>query len=221
MLAVYHHPICPFSRKLRIVLREKQLPFELFTVNFWERPLNLLKLNPAGTTPIIVQTDKSVIYGNQAIFEYLEETALPRLMLDSSVKRAQVRQLCEWFDYKFYQEVTRYLINERYIKAIHTQASPDASALRAAKKNLINHLNYLNFILQEQHYLCGDEPTLADFAAASQLSCLDFLGDIDWHGLETIKNWYALVKSRPSFRSILMDVVTGIKPPAHYANLDF
>lgn len=221
MLAVYHHPICPFSRKLRIVMREKQIPFELFTINFWERPTQLLQMNPAGTTPVIMHADGLILYGNQAIFEYLEETSLPRLMLDSATKRVEVRQLCEWFDYKFYQEVTRYLINERIIKTLHMQMHPDASALRAAKKNLVHHMEYLTHLLKKQHYLCGDEVTLADFSAAAQISCLDFMGDMIWEKNEIVKNWYALIKSRPSFRTILMDVVPKLRPPSHYVDLDF
>ena len=63
--------------------------------------------------------------------------------------------------------------------------------------------------------------TLADFAAAAHFSALDYISDVDWHRSEVVKDWYAKIKSRPAFRNILADQVSGFPPPAHYTNLDF
>jgi glutathione S-transferase len=61
----------------------------------------------------------------------------------------------------------------------------------------------------------------ADIAAAAQLSCLDYVGDVPWEDHPDAKDWYARVKSRPSFRPLLADHITGLRPPQHYADLDF
>ncbi len=50
---------------------------------------------------------------------------------------------------------------------------------------------------------------------------LDYLGDVPWEAHEPAKEWYARIKSRPSFRPILADHVPGAPPPKHYADLDF
>jgi glutathione S-transferase len=63
--------------------------------------------------------------------------------------------------------------------------------------------------------------SLADVAAAAHLSCIDYIGDVPWEAYELAKNWYARIKSRPSFRSILADHIAGMPPPKHYADLDF
>ena len=63
--------------------------------------------------------------------------------------------------------------------------------------------------------------SIADFAAAAQLSSLDYVGDVDWGRNAPLKEWYAKVKSRPAFRSLLADLVPGFTPPEHYADLDF
>ena len=63
--------------------------------------------------------------------------------------------------------------------------------------------------------------TVADFAAAAHLSCLDYVGDVDWTRNPGLHEWYAKIKSRPAFRSILADLVAGFTPPEHYADLDF
>lgn len=63
--------------------------------------------------------------------------------------------------------------------------------------------------------------SLADFAAAAHLSALDFIGDVDWSLSAPAKDWYARMKSRPSFRGVLADRVPGVVPPQHYLDLDF
>lgn len=222
MLEVYHHSICPFSRQLRIVLNEKQIPFELISEKFWERRVELLKLNPTGELPIIIKNDGVVISSNRAIFEYLEEVMPQKPLLpDSPIERAQVRRISDWFENKCYTEVTRYLITEKFVKVVTKSGEPNSTAIRAANKNILYHIDYAAFLLSQNDYLCGEKISLADFAAAAQFSVLDFFGDMPWERHKKVKHWYSLIKSRPSFRSILIDKIPGCLPPAHYSNPDF
>ena len=77
------------------------------------------------------------------------------------------------------------------------------------------------WLLERRRWLAGDIMTLADFSAAAQLSCLDYLSDVDWNRSVAVKDWYAKIKSRPAFRNILADQVPGFPPPRHYNDLDF
>jgi glutathione S-transferase len=79
----------------------------------------------------------------------------------------------------------------------------------------------MDWLLDQRRWLAGDAMTLADFAAAAQLSALDYISDVDWNRSENVRQWYAKIKSRPAFRSILADHVPGFPPPSHYADLDF
>ena len=49
----------------------------------------------------------------------------------------------------------------------------------------------------------------------------DYFGDVDWDRHPEAKEWYAKIKSRPSFRDLLADVVAGLAPAQNYGNLDF
>ena len=60
----------------------------------------------------------------------------------------------------------------------------------------------------------------ADLAAAAQISVADYLGGIDWAGHEQSRGWYAVFKSRPSFRPLLAERMEVIHPPSHYADVD-
>ena len=63
--------------------------------------------------------------------------------------------------------------------------------------------------------------TIADIAAAAQLSCPDYIDLVPWETFPPVKDWYARLKSRPSMRPILRDRIDGLPPPAHYDNPDF
>ena len=79
----------------------------------------------------------------------------------------------------------------------------------------------MTWLLDQRRWLAGNEMTLADFAAAAHLSALDYISDVDWNRSQNVKDWYAKIKSRPSFRSLLADQVPGFPPSAHYTDLDF
>ena len=82
-------------------------------------------------------------------------------------------------------------------------------------------MTYIGWLAETRRWLAGPSLSLADFAAAAHLSALDFIGDVDWTLSAPARDWYARMKSRPCFRSLLADRVSGVLPPAHYADLDF
>ena len=135
--------------------------------------------------------------------------------------RAEVRRIIEWFDIKFEKEVTQNILFEKVYRRLMGYGQPSSEAIRAGKKNLNYHMDYITFLLKDRAWLAGDYFTLADITAAAHISSLDYLGDIDWEGQEKTKEWYALIKSRPSFREILEDRITGFRPPSHYMDPDF
>ena len=132
-----------------------------------------------------------------------------------------MRRLVNWFDDKFYSEVSQKLLRERLIKKISGAGFPDSKNVKEGAKRIKYHLDYMTWLLDRRRWLAGDVMTLADFAAASHLSCLDYISDVDWNRSAVVKDWYAKIKSRPAFRSILADQVPGFPPPRHYNDLDF
>ncbi len=221
MRTLYHFSLCPFSRKVRISLHEKRLEFNLSEEKVWERRPEFAKLNPALQVPVLQESDGFALPEQQAITEYLEE-AYPDIQLipGTTKERAEIRRICSWFDNKFYHEVSRYQLKEKVIR-YHTGGAPSTEVLRACKQNIATHLDYIAFLTENQRYLAGDSFTLADITAAAHLSMVDFLGGINWRFHPQAKEWYALIKSRPSFRPLLTDKVKGFNAPAHYSNPDF
>jgi glutathione S-transferase len=221
MNRLYHYPISPFSRKVRLCLAEKKIEVELVEERYWEQSPEFLRRNPAGMIPVL-QYGNLMISESQAICEYLEETnPTPPLLPHDPEGRSEVRRLVAWFDGKFNQEVTTKLLGERVFRKIKGNGYPDSANVKAGAKAIKFHLDYMAWLLDKRRWLASNEMTLADFAAAAHLSCLDYISDVDWNRSEVVKDWYAKIKSRPAFRSILADQIPGFRPPAHYADLDF
>lgn len=222
MRLLYHLPLSPYARKVRLVLAEKRLPFELRVEKVWQRRAEYLELNPAATVPTLVEDNGLVIPDSGVICEYLDEAYPDTGLLGRTIgERVEVRRLVSWFDNKFAHEVLRNLLWEKTMKQVRGLGAPEAGALRAGYANIKHHLNYIGWLAENRKWLAGASLSLADFSAAAFLSSLDFIGDVDWSVSAPAKDWYARMKSRPSFRAILADRVTGMAPPPHYSDLDF
>ena len=221
MLRLYHFALSPFSRKVRLSLAEKRIEVELVEERYWEQSVDFLRRNPAGMVPIL-RLDGKNYTESAAICEYLEDLyPAPELLPKDKAEKYEVRRLVNWFDDKFYSEVTKKLLNERVIKKISGEGFPDSKNVKQGAKRIKYHLDYMAWLLERRRWLAGDVMTLADFSAAAQLSCLDYISDVDWNRSAAVKDWYAKIKSRPAFRNILADQVPGFPPPRHYNDLDF
>jgi glutathione S-transferase len=230
MYTLFHHPFCPHSRFIRLALGEHGIAARLVEERVWERRQEFLALNPACTTPVLVEEGYPPVPGAGVIAEYLDETRGAelgelRLMPREASLRVEVRRLLSWFNDKLFAEVTDPLTMERlYKRHMPVSAgggSPATETLRVARHNMRYHLAYIGWLVRTRDWLAGERMSYADLAAAAHLSAADYLGDVPWNDDEIAKTWYARVKSRPSFRPLLAETLAGIPPSDTYANLDF
>ncbi|MGQ9372117.1 glutathione S-transferase family protein, partial [Azospirillum sp. A39] len=214
MRILYHHPLSPLSRLARVALAEKGLPFEAVIEKPWERREEFLALTPAAEVPVLVEDDGTVIADGFALLEYLEEAYPGQPLMPPEVAgRAEVRRLVQWFTRKFDREVTENLVGEKLVKRVSGQGQPFAPAIRAGLANIHYHLDYIAYLAERRTWLAGSFFSLADLAAAAELSCVDYLGDVPWDENEEAKDWYSRLKCRPSFRALLADAIPGCPPP--------
>jgi len=221
MRTLYHLWLHPFSRKVRVALREKGVDFELKIEKIWERRTEFLTINPAGDVPVMVEEDGTVLANSNVICEYMEEVYPDNSLLgDDALKRAETRRLIGWFDVKFNREVTENLVGEKIMKRFLKLGEPHGPSIRAGHANIHYHLDYISYLMEQRRWLAGDRFSLADICAAAHLSCIDYIGDVPWDEHPGARAWYMRMKSRPSFRPLLDDVVPGFAPSAHYDKTD-
>ncbi len=227
MRRLHHFNLCPFSRKIRLLLQEKKLEFKLVPETLTKEE-GRLDIEPTGQLPTLVdmmphrEGEEAVIIGSQPIAEYLDEVYAETLLLGNTpIERAEVRRLISWMEYKVFIEVTHPFLKEKILKRLRKEGAPDSMALRFAQQRLSHHFNYLAWLLSQRTCLAGEKISAADFTIAAHISVLDYLGAVPWQRYSTLHTWYARMKSRPSFRPLLADHISGIIPPKYYKSLDF
>lgn len=218
---LYHVPLSPFCRKVRLVLAEKRIEVELVEEKYWEPSAEFMRRNPAGKVPVL-RFDGKLLTESHAICEYLDDRIPdPPLIPRGADARYEMRRLCIWFDDKFHAEVTSNLLYERVNKKVQGKGYPDSTAIKTGISRFKFHIDYMDWLLGQRRWLAGNDMTLADFTAAAHFSALDYINDVTWQRSALVHEWYAKIKSRPAFRTLLADTIPGFPPPPHYADLDF
>jgi glutathione S-transferase len=217
MRILYHFWLHPFSRKVQLVLKEKNLDFDLRVEKTWERRTEFLAMNPAGDLPVLIEKDGTTLSNSQVVCEYLDEV-YPEVNLigHDPVQRAETRRLVNWFDRKFNKEVTENLVNEKLMKHILNLGEPHGPSVRAGRANIHYHLDYIGFLTERRKWIAGEFFSLADISAASHLSTVDYVGDVPWEQHDSARKWYENVKNRQGFQDILDERVPGFEPAITY-----
>lgn len=211
---------------VRVVLAEKGLPAQLVEIRPWDDDGTLATANPAGEVPVLFDEPPTggevVLSPAMTIVEYLEEAyAATPLYPSTSAGRAEVRRLCAWFCGKFERDVVAFTVRERIDKRLKRRGPPDYDLLRQGLEALSWHMDYFSWLLDQRPWFAGERFSAADIAAAGYMSSADYVDAVPWEKFPAVKEWYARVKSRPSFRPILRDRIDSLPPPRHYADPDF
>ena len=190
-------PTTPFGRKVRIVLLEKKIPFELAMDIPWEADTQVSNFNPLGKVPVLVLKDGETLYDSRVIVEYLEHVSpVGQLIPPEAGSRIQTRKIEALAD-----GITdaAALIFLEY-KRDETQRSQDWMIRQQTK--IFKGLEALAEALGERLNFIGNKLSLADIAAGCCLAYLDFrFPDIKWREAHpNLAAFYEKVGNRASFK---------------------
>jgi glutathione S-transferase len=222
MLILYHYPLCPLSRLIRVLLAEQNIEFKLEKIDFWKEKQKLISIDPISELPALRSNENRIVIGLYALVEYVTSLTPNFYFSDlSNLEAAEMRRVIYWLDSRFNKEVTSYILSEKLIKLLSKEGSPRTEFLRAARINFIHHTNYFKTLFARNGNIATHQQSVADIFLASHISVLDYFGEINWDKISWMRDWYAAIKSRPSFRKILQDRVPIINPPSYYEDPDF
>jgi glutathione S-transferase len=198
-MKLYDYPQCPFGQKVRIVLAEKDLSYEMVFVDLRkgeQRRPEFLKMNPFGKVPVLVDDD-TIVYDSTIINEYLEdEYPHPALLPEDSGLRAKARMLEDYADLAFTLPVGVLMAEVR-----KPEGERDMERVRRAREEVERALTHLNACLGEGPYLVG-EFSIADAAFAPRLMVLQAVGvelKPEW---DPLRRWIERLAQRPSIRAL-------------------
>jgi glutathione S-transferase len=199
MLKLYDFPESPYCQKVRIVLAEKDLSFEIVPVDLKageQRRPEFLKLNPFGKVPVLID-DELIVYDSTIINEYLEdEYPHPPLLPSDSSARARVRTFEDYADNAFIP-VTGIIMNELR----KPEAERDGEKLANARQQVQRMLAVIDGSLAGRQWLAGNF-SLADVAFAPRVVILAALGvelDAEW---KNVAGWVQRLNQRASIHDL-------------------
>jgi glutathione S-transferase len=200
MIKLYDFKSSPNCQRVKVVLAEKKLPYDVVNVDLRkqeQKAPEFLKLNPYGKVPVLLD-DGAVLYESCIINEYLDEKyPEPPLMPADPAKRAKVRILTDYglghLDAP-YQKLRMELMKE--------QKDQNAETIAAAKSSLRQLLVHLEDELGEQPYLAGNF-TLADAALIPRFIRLEGFGVLPDPALPRLGKYLQRMKERASVKAIL------------------
>ena len=201
MIKLYDFLPCPFGQKVRIVLAEKGLSYELVQIDLTQsehRKPDFLRLNPFGRVPVLVDED-TTIYDSTTIAEYLEdESPEPPLLpaVGSSALRARARTWEDFADSSFTPQVGQ-LMGEMG----KPENERDPARLQRVQKSIERVLDFLNHELQGQEFLAS-QFSVADIAFVPRLVVLKDLGLDPAINRANVDAWLRRMIERPSILSL-------------------
>lgn len=222
MRELYHYPLDAYGRLARIYLKEKALDHETIIEKPWDRKKPFSEYHMFSDLPTLIDMDGIVLEGWYAIVEHMELLYRSNSLFGVTQKeKAETRRIITLFNMSFFSEVTQNIVFEKIVKRYTENASPDSTRIRKGMANISKYFDYIAWLTNRRNWLGGDSFTLADISAAAHISCVDYMGSIEWNKYPDVQDWYIRIKSRPSFREILTDRVSTVTPPDHYSKLDY
>ncbi len=194
-MKLYNYPDCPYCQKVRVVLAEKDLSYEIVPVDLRkneQKAPEFLRLNPYGKVPVL-EDEEIVIYESTIINEYLEdEYPAPNLLPEDSAGKARVRMLEDYGDNIFLPQ-TGLVLSE----LARPEGERDNDKLGRYKQGIVRSLEWLNSSLEGRDFLVNDF-SMADIAFIPGVMILANMGiDVDprWKNLT---GWIGRLRARTS-----------------------
>jgi RNA polymerase-associated protein len=190
MFTLYDAARCPYCARVRILLAEKEIPFETVEIDLENRPAWLYERNPAGKVPVLEEGD-FVLPESRVIMEYLEERyPEPPLLPSQPAERALVRLRFERFED----------LSRPYYRVVFNGEPAGILDAELAK---------LDADLAGSPYLAGSQFSLADIAYVPWIVRAEARTHLDLGRHENLRAWLGQLTERRSVAAEL-EIVAAI-----------
>jgi glutathione S-transferase len=185
----------PYVRKVRVILAERNLPFDFIEESAWNANTTVPRYNPLNKVPALVMDDGEPVYDSRVICEYLDSISGGGLLPTAPAARARVRRDEALGDGIADAGITVFLERKR------EQARQDGAWIARQLDKVSAGMAAIERSLGRQEYLGGAQPNMADIACACALFWSEFrlpeLGVRAKH--PAIDAWARRMEARPSF----------------------
>lgn len=189
----------PYVRKVRIVMAEKKLDYELVLDDVWAKDAQIQEHNPLGKVPCLIMDDQGSLFDSRVIVEYLDTLSpVGRLIPQHGRDRAAV---------KCWEAIADGVLDAAItIRVEHTQRPPELRSepwIQRQRDKIVAALESMSSTLGEDSFCMGVNFSLADIAVGCALSYIELrYPDISWRtNYPNLARLQDKLDSRPSFDS--------------------
>jgi glutathione S-transferase len=185
----------PYVRKVRVILAEKQLPYEFIEESAWTAGTTVPRYNPLNKVPALVMDDGESIYDSAVIAEYLDAISGSSLIPAAATERARVRRDEALGDGIADAGIAAFLERKR------EASRQDATWIARQMDKVDASIGALAKHLGHEPFLGGTQMNLGDIAGACGLFWVEFrMPEIRWRdSYPNLKTWAERIEIRPSF----------------------
>jgi glutathione S-transferase len=191
----------PYVRKVRVVMAEKKLDYELVLENVWSPDTRIQQFNPLGKVPCLVMEDGGAMFDSRVIVEYLDTlTPVGKLIPVNSRERAEV---------KCWEALADGVVDAAILVRVERTQRPEAQQspewIQRQMDKVHAGLKAMSAGLKDTAFCSGNHYTLADIAVGCALGWLSFrFPEIDWRdSYPNLGKLFDKLSERPSFKDTL------------------
>jgi len=190
-------PTSPYVRKVRIVMAEKRIDYQMEVEDVWAPDSRIGESNPLGKVPCLIMEDGGAVFDSRVIVEYLDGvTPVSRLIPPSGRERAEVRT---------WEALADGVLDAAILARLElTQRPPEQQSAKWIERQqgkISAGLEAMSRGLAEKPWCNGHAYTLADIAVGCALGYLDFrFASIRWRdSYANLARLHEKLMARPSF----------------------
>ena len=193
-MKLYGSLTSPYVRKVRVLVREKDLVCEFVVADAWTANSPVPALNPLGKVPVLVRDDQTAVFDSPVIVEYLDALKPPAWLPATGEARWE---MLRW------QALADGLLDAVVIRLLESRrpaAQQSADNIRRQQEKITRAIEFTAQHLPKGPWLMSDRFTLADLFMGVALEYTDFRYPHDWRGrYPRLGEWLAGISARPSF----------------------
>ena len=207
-LIVYGANLSPFVRKVRVLLAEKGLDYELEQVSPFAPPPEFLAISPLKRIPAFRDTDRpepNALADSSIICDYLEHKYPQKpLYPGDPYLRARALWFEEYADSAIAQCVGAGLFFERVVKKIIRGQTDETICQSTLTEKLPPLFDYLNREIADHQFLVGVSFSIADIAVGTMFVTFRHCGEsVDPARWPKLAAYVKRIHERASFKAMI------------------
>jgi len=195
--------------KVVLTAEELGLDYQYIDMDFSKgdhKSPDYMKIHPLGKIPAM-EHDGNPIFESNNMCRYLANISGAKLYSKDPLEAAKIDQVVDIIGYHIGKSISTYFFEE-IVKKVFFQKDPNEGAIAKEAGFLAEQLPYLDGLLEDSDFLCGDEISIADTIAFAMIMAREYTSfDISDH--KYICRWYDQMKARPSYAAMMKHLPQG------------